>query len=241
MAKKYFQAKKQKNPLAKKHPHSKKNRLTTFALVGVVVFVIVFWLIGLVGGFDEKSSEVKPEKKEVKVKEFHPKRVVKPIADDEFKGAKEYNFYTQLEERSLVLDGEEKFGGIALENVNEPPKLSLESLSQKSQESPVKTVVKQDNIVMPPLVLESGQQATSMKKAASGSLILQVGSFGSNQDAQRHQALLAKYGFSAKILHSKNNAQKDIYRVRIGGFSQQEIGAVKKRLDTLGISYFEVK
>ena len=97
MAKKYFQAKKQKNPLAKKHPHSKKNRLTTFALVGVVVFVIVFWLIGLVGGFDEKSSEVKPEKKEVKVKEFHPKRVVKPIADDEFKGAKEYNFYTQLE------------------------------------------------------------------------------------------------------------------------------------------------
>lgn len=238
MAKKYFQAKKQKNPLAKKHPHSKKNRLATFALVGVVVFVIVFWLIGLVGGFDEKSSEVKPEKKEVKVKEFHPKRVVKPIADDEFKGAKEYNFYTQLEERSLVLDGEEKFGGIALENVNEPPKLSLESLSQ---ESPVKTVVKQDNIVMPPLVLESGQQATSMKKAASGSRILQVGSFGSNQDAQRHQALLAKYGFSAKILHSKNNAQKDIYRVRIGGFSQQEIGAVKKRLDTLGISYFEVK
>ena len=240
MAKKYFQAKKQKNPLAKKHPHSKKNRLTTFALVGVVVFVIVSWLIGLVGGFDEKSSEVKPEKKEVKVQEFHPKRVVKPIAD-EFKGAKEYNFYTQLEERSLVLDGEEKFGGIALENVNEPPKLSLESLSQKPQESPVKTVVKQDNIVMPPLVLESGQQATSMKKAASGSLILQVGSFGSNQDAQRHQALLAKYGFSAKILHSKNNAQKDIYRVRIGGFSQQEIGAVKKRLDTLGISYFEVK
>ncbi|MGL4674354.1 MAG: SPOR domain-containing protein [Wohlfahrtiimonas sp.] len=250
MAKKYFQAKKQKNPFAKKHPNSKKNRIMT---ISVVIF---FLALGVSAGFSylsnigKKDPEKKPEKVVVTTKDAHPKRVVKPISDNDFKGAKEYNFYTQLEERSLVMDGEERFGGIPLDNIHEPPKISLEStaLSISSNQPSVKT---QNDIVMAPLVLESSQQRvvepikSTVKQQpqakAEGNISLQVGSFSSRKDAEKHQALLSKHGFSTTIMQGKNQSQQDIYRVRMGGFSKQEVESVKKRLSALGVSYFEVK
>lgn len=250
MAKKYFQAKKQKNPFAKKHPNSKKNRIMT---ISVVIFFLVVGVSSVATYFSNKGKNEpvkKVDKPIVNTKDAHPKRVVKPISDDDFKGAKEYNFYTQLEERSLVMDGEERFGGIPLDNIHEPPKISLEStaLSASSNQPSVKI---QNDIVMTPLVLESSQQrvvepAKSTIKPQSqvkveGNISLQVGSFSSRKDAEKHQALLSKHGFSTTIMQGKNQSQQDIYRVRMGGFSKQEVESVKKRLNALGVSYFEVK
>lgn len=245
MAKKYSQAKKQNNPFAKKHPHSKKNRLASIALMGVVVLLVAFWGVGYIGNFGSKDLVAKPIKKEVNVKDTHPKKIVKPIADEDFKGAKEYHFYTQLEERALILGEEERFGGISLDNIHEPPKISLESMSQ-SVSSPQ---VKNNDLIMAPLILESGQQkkvesAKSAVKPADktvGNIGLQVGSFSTRRDAEKHQGFLVKYGFSAQILQGKNQSQQDVYRVRIGGLTSQEADSVKKRLNTLGVSYFEVK
>lgn len=246
MAKKYFQAKKQNNPFAKKHPNSKKNRITTIA---VVILFLGLGVSGVATYFSNKGKDEpvkKVDKPVVTTKDAHPKRVVKPLSDEDFKGAKEYNFYTQLEERSLILGEEERFGGISLDNVNEPPKINLESVSQPT--APAKQTQNND-FVIAPLVLESSQQRPSelVKPAvkpevkAKGNISLQVGSFTARKDAEKHQAFLAKYGFTAQILQGKNQSQQDIYRVRIGGFTQQEVEAVKKRLGTLGVSYFEVK
>lgn len=249
MAKKYSQAKKHNNPFATKHPNSRKHRLTVISVVGVFIVIGVFWLVGYVLDFSNKGKDepiAKVEKPIKSVKDVHPKKVVKPLSDEDFKGAKEYNFYTQLEERSLVLGEEERFGGISLDNVNEPPKINLESISQSI--TPAKQAQNND-FAIAPLVLESSQQRPSepVKPAvkpevkAKGNISLQVGSFTARKDAEKHQAFLAKYGFTAQILQGKNQSQQDIYRVRIGGFTQQEVEAVKKRLGTLGVSYFEVK
>jgi cell division protein FtsN len=246
MAKKYFQAKKQNNPFAKKHPNSKKNRITTIA---VVILFLGLGVSGVATYFSNKGKDEpvkKVDKPVVNTKDTHPKRVVKPLSDEDFKGAKEYNFYTQLEERSLILGEEERFGGISLDNVNEPPKINLESVSQPTA---LAKQTQNNDFVIAPLVLESSQQRTSepVKPAAKpevkakGNISLQVGSFTARKDAEKHQAFLAKYGFTAQILQGKNQSQQDIYRVRIGGFTQQEVEAVKKRLGTLGVSYFEVK
>ncbi len=245
MAKKYFQAKKQNNPFAKKHPNSKKNRITT---ISVVILFLVLGVSGVVSYFSNKGKDEPVQKVDrpvVNTKDAHPKRVVKPISDEDFKGAKEYNFYTQLEERSLVLGEEERFGGISLDNVNEPPKISLESMSQST--TPAKQAQNND-FAIAPLVLESSHQRSEPVKPiikpvvkAVGNISLQVGSFTARKDAEKHQAFLAKYGFTAKILQGKNQSQQDIYRVRIGGFTQQEVELAKKRLSTLGVSYFEVK
>ena len=247
MAKKYSQAKKHNNPFAKKHPHSKKNRITT---ISVVIFFLALCVSGVATYFSNKGKDepvVQVEKPVVKnTKDTHPKKVVKPISDEDFKGAKEYNFYTQLEERSLVLGEEERFGGISLDNVNEPPKINLESVSQSV--TPVKQTQNND-FVIAPLVLESSQQRSpepakpvvKPQVKPAGNISLQVGSFTARKDAEKHQAFLAKYGFTAQILQGKNQSQQDIYRVRIGGFTQQEVEAVKKRLGSLGVSYFEVK
>lgn len=245
MAKKYSQAKKQSNPFAKKHPHSKKNRLASIAFMGVVVFVFVLWGIGYIRGFGSKDPEVKPAKKEVKAKDAHPKKVVKPISDEDFKGAKEYNFYTQLEERALILGEEERFGGVVLDNIHELPKINLESMSQSV---PV-LKNKNNDLIIAPLVLESNQQKTvesskpSVKPKAqvAGNIDLQVGSFSARKDAEKHQAFLTKNGISAQILQGKNQSQQAIYRVRISRLTSQEVESVKKRLSALGVSYFEVK
>lgn len=246
MAKKYFQAKKQNNPFAKKHPNSKKNRITTIA---VVILFLGLGVSGVISYFSNKGKDEpvkKVDKPVVNTKDTHPKRVVKPLSDEDFKGAKEYNFYTQLEERSLILGEEERFGGIPLDNIHEPPKISLESMSQ----SVASTKQAQNNdFTIAPLVLESSHQRPSepakpvvkSEVKTAGNISLQVGSFTALKDAEKHQAFLAKYGFTAKILQGKNQSQQDIYRVRIGGFTQQEVEAVKKRLGTLGVSYFEVK
>lgn len=246
MAKKYFQAKKQNNPFAKKHPNSKKNRITTIA---VVILFLGLGVSGVISYFSNKGKDEpvrKVDKSVVNTKDTHPKRVVKPLSDEDFKGAKEYNFYTQLEERSLILGEEERFGGIPLDNIHEPPKISLESMSQSV--APTKQTQNND-FAIAPLVLESSHQRSSEpakpvvkpEVKTTGNISLQVGSFTARKDAEKHQAFLAKYGFTAKILQGKNQSQQDIYRVRIGGFTQQEVEAVKKRLGTLGVSYFEVK
>ncbi|GAA5099017.1 SPOR domain-containing protein [Wohlfahrtiimonas larvae] len=245
MAKKYSQAKRQRNPFAKKHPNSKKNRITTSV---VVILFLGLCVSAVASYFSNKGKETPVPKinKAANIKDAHPKRVVKPLSDEDFKGAKEYNFYTQLEERSLILGEEDRFGGIPLDNIHEPPKINLESASQS-----VATTKKAQNndFVIAPLILESSQQkntepSTSMIKPVAkseGNISLQVGSFTARKEAEKHQAFLAKYGFTAKIQQGKNQAQQDIYRVRIGGFSQKEVSAVKKRLGTLGVSYFEVK
>ncbi len=264
MAKKYFQAKKQKNPLAKKHPNSRKNRITTFA---VVILFLGLGVSGVVSYFSNKGKDepIKKAEKSSSAKDLHPKRVVKPLSDEDFKGAKEYNFYTQLEERALILGEEDRFGGISLENLREAPKINLESTAQVSVPTPVPMPAKKiqnKDIAMAPLVLESSQQRakTPVKAAvvptkpvvqskpeikqqtkATGNIVLQVGGFGARKDAEKHKAFLAKYGFTANILQGKTQAQQDIYRVRIGGFSPQEVESVKKRLGALGVSYFEVK
>lgn len=246
MAKKYFQAKKQNNPFAKKHPNSKKNRITTIA---VVILFLGLGVSGVISYFSNKGKDEpvkKVDKPVVNAKDTHPKRVVKPLSDEDFKGAKEYNFYTQLEERSLILGEEERFGGIPLDNIHEPPKISLESMSQSV--APTKQAQNND-FAIAPLVLESSHQRppepakpiVKPEVKTTGNISLQVGSFTARKDAEKHRAFLAKYGFTAKILQGKNQSQQDIYRVRIGGFTQQEVEAVKKRLGTLGVSYFEVK
>lgn len=244
MAKKYFQAKKQKNPFAKKHPNSKKNRIMT------ITVVIFFLVVGISAGFSylsnlsQKDSDKKSEKIVVNAKDAHPKRVVRPLSDDDFKGAKEYNFYTQLEERSLVMGKEERFGGVALDKMHEPPKINLESAAQSVSviQAPVNN--KKESVVIAPLVLESSQKRSVepvKQKVETGNITLQVGGFTLRKDAEKHQALLSKYGFATQIVQGKNSSQKDIYRVRMGGFSRQEVESVKKRLNTLGINYFEVK
>lgn len=248
MAKKYFQAKKQNNPFAKKHPNSKKNRITTIA---VVILFLGLGVSGVISYFSNKGKDEpvkKVDKPVVNTRDTHPKRVVKPLSDEDFKGAKEYNFYTQLEERSLILGEEERFGGIPLDNIHEPPKISLESMSQSQSVAPTKQTQNND-FAIAPLVLESSHQRPSEpakpivkpEVKTAGNISLQVGSFTARKDAEKHQAFLAKYGFTAKILQGKNQSQQDIYHVRIGGFTQQEVEAVKKRLGTLGVSYFEVK
>ncbi|WP_077928522.1 SPOR domain-containing protein [Wohlfahrtiimonas populi] len=246
MAKKYFQAKKQNNPFAKKHPNSKKNRITTIA---VVILFLGLGVSGVISYFSNKGKDEpvkKVDKPVVNAKDTHPKRVVKPLSDEDFKGAKEYNFYTQLEERSLILGEEERFGGIPLDNIHEPPKISLESMSQSVA---LTKQAQHNDFAIAPLVLESSHQRPSEpakpvvkpEVKTTGNISLQVGSFTARKDAEKHQAFLAKYGFTAKILQGKKQSQQDIYRVRIGGFTQQEVEAVKKRLGALGVGYFEVK
>ena len=248
MAKKYSQAKKHNNPFAAKHPNSRKHRLTVISVVGVFVVLGVFWMVGYVFDFSNKGKDesvVKAEKPIKNAKDVHPKKVVKPLSDEDFKGAKEYNFYTQLEERALILGEEERFGGISLDNIHEPPKISLESMSQSTSTPKANT----NDLAIAPLILESSQQkkVESVKNVSKpevkpkGIIGLQVGSFSSKKDAEKHQNFLATYGFSAQILQGKNQSQQDVYRVRIGGLTSQEADSVKKRLNTLGVSYFEVK
>ena len=90
----------------------------------------------------KKAEEIVEKKEEPKAKEPPAKRVVKPLSEENFKGAKEYNFYTQLEERSLIIGGEERFGGIAIENIHEPPKITLESATQSAVSTVQNEIVK---------------------------------------------------------------------------------------------------
>lgn len=244
MTKKYFQAKRQRNPLAQKHPNSKKNRIIAIALMTVFVALGVSSVVTSLSHKNETQIETKINKSTVNTKDAHPKKVVKPIADEDFKGAKEYNFYTQLEERSLILGEEERFGGIPLENIHEPPKINLESASTSVVSGQSN---EHQNLTIAPLVLESAlQKKTQSSQSIQASVVvggtdLQVGSFSARKDAEKHQAFLAKNGLRAEILPGKNQAQKNIYRVRVGGLSPQDVGTVKKKLNALGVNYFEVK
>lgn len=252
MSKKLSPVKKiSKNPLAKDHPRAKQNRRLGATCVIALGVLAIFYAVSY---FTSKLSD-KPEEKIEKVvkKEKEPpkKKVVKPLSDEDFKGAKEYNFYTQLEERSLVLDGvEERFGGMALESIHEPPKIILESAGQVEAKvnvpKQVVTNVGAESLKIAPLVLESTTQSkpvAQQKTETNGAknIRLQVGSFTADKDAQTQKAKLERYGFAARVVKGKNKAQQDVYRVHIGPFSKQEIKAVKERLNTLSISFFEVK
>lgn len=246
MAKKYFQAKKYtNNPLAmigKKHPNSRKNRI--IAICVVLFFTVMAASAGvtyLTNMFKEKA-EVAAEKKEERQKAKEPpvKKVVKPLSDEAFKGEKEYNFYTQLEERSFMIGGEDRFGGIALDNIHEPPKITLESATQSAVSTVQNEIVKNTYPDMAPLVLESTKQSDVVVKN-NELRALQVGSFTLKKDAEKHQKKLEGYGFASKILQAKNSQQQTLYRVYLGPFSGKEMSTVKARLNELGINHFEVK
>lgn len=243
MAKKYFQAKKQKNPFGKKHPNATKNRLIMIVVTIFFAVLAVSSGVTYLSNLAKKKDSVENTVKTSASQEITKKRVVQPISDEDFKGAKEYNFYTQLEERSLVIGVEDKFGGALLTDVYQPPMISLESMSANVD----KPLIKTDQIEsvaseIVPLVLESAsQQREAPIVSQSKTVILQVGSFSSLKDAQRQQDLLKKHGFSTQVEQGKNQAQHEIYRVHLGPFGRQEVESIKKRLNALGIKYFEVK
>lgn len=245
MAKKYFQAKKYTNsPLAmigKKHPNSKKNRIIAICII--LFFTILATSAGvtyLSNMFQEKADVVEKKKDVPKAKEPPVKKVVKPLSDESFQGAKEYNFYTQLEERSLIIGGEERFGGIALENIHEPPKITLESATQSAVSVVQNEIAKTTYPDMEPLVLESTKQVSAVE-VKNELVALQVGSFSLKQDAEKYQKKLEGQGFISKILQVKNSQQETLYRVYLGPFSTEEVGSVKAKLSTLDINHFEVK
>lgn len=272
MKKKYFQAKKQTNPFGKKHPNAAKNRLIVILMmVGIAAIGVSSGVTYLSGLSSADKDEPEAVEKVAQKKEPPKKKTVVPIADDDFKGAKEYNFYTQLEERSLVTGAEDNFGGMALNNISQQTsQISLESLSLSSvSNSTVDVLVKQDAsvpVVMAPLVLESAstsnnenvnpkpvaitkpivQQPTKPVVAATvaieaKNINLQVGSFTARKEAEIHKAKLAKHGFSSRIVQGKNQTKQDVYRVQIGPFGQKEVTLVKDRLNNLKVGFFVVK
>src|SRR5699024_2603588 len=100
-------------------------------------------------------------------------------------------------------------------------------MSQSQSVAPT-TQAQNNDFAIAHFVLESSHQRTSEpakpvvkpEVKTTGNISLQVESFTARKDAEKHQAFLAKYGFTAKILQGKNQSQQDIYRVRIGGFTQ---------------------
>lgn len=244
MAKKYFQAKKQKNPFGKKHPNATKNRLIMIVVTIFFAILAVSSGVTYLSNLAKKKGSAENAAKISVSQEVAKKRVVQPISDEDFKGAKEYNFYTQLEERSLVMGAEDKFGGALLTDMYQPPMISLESMSANVDKSLIKTdkIESAVSAGIVPLVLESAsQQREAPIVSQSKTVILQVGSFSSMKDAQKQQDLLKKHGFSTQVAQGKNQAQHEIYRVHLGPFGRQEVESIKKRLNALGIKYFEVK
>ena len=243
MAKKYFQAKKQKNPFGKKHPNATKNRLIMIVVTIFFAVLAVSSGVTYLSNLAKKKDSAENTAKTSVSQEAVKKRVVQPISDEDFKGAKEYNFYTQLEERSLVMGVEDKFGGALLTDIYQPPMISLESMSGNVDQPMIKTdKIESAASGIVPLVLESAsQQREASIVSQSKTVILQVGSFSSTKDAQRQQDLLKKHGFSTQVAQGKNQAQHEIYRVHLGPFGRQEVESIKKRLNALGIKYFEVK
>lgn len=243
------------NPLSsgEKSPRAVANRRLI-----IVTLILAAMTLGP-GGFSawqahraEKKQAKEAAAQLLKEQKAAKKKVIKPLSDEDFEGAKEYNFYTQLEERSLNLRAEDKFGGIMIDNVNKPPQLQLESVVQPTK-TDTKVALKPESpknnqpVKMAPLVLESTQKVSvrqekpTPQQTAKKTRILQIGSFISQKEAEKQQAKLSQYGFAPRIIQGKNNAQKTVYRVHLGPFSDKELNAIKERLGSLKISYFEVK
>lgn len=255
MSRKYFQAKKTtSNPFAinQQYNKSQKHRFMVISLSLFVGFVLLSSVASMIYRAVKGDQVVdKPERKASIVSDKPKVKDIKPIADADFKGAKQYNFYTQLEERSLDLGGSDRFGGVAIDSVHMPlPSLQLESMGGGES----------SNVAMAPLVLESAnpsdkidvvvkektvpavaKNAPDDNVSKNRTINLQIGSFVAQSEAVNHRTKLEMYGFSPQIIKGTNKENKIVYRVHLGPFSSKELPSIKARLNALGVSFFEVK
>lgn len=216
------------------------SRLVIIAMLGLVASSLLSFIYS-------KFSKKEPSLTVVKTEPPKPKRKeVKPLDDSQREEVKEYNFYTQLENRTFYIEGEEKTGGEALE-------MMLQKFENAEKERTVQPMI-------PPIVLESlathvGRVADTIQPSPStststtappklsqkSSITLQTGSFLSQSEAINQRTLLENQGFSPKISESRNSQNKLIYRVHIGPYSPSELPKIESQLRQLRLSFFKVK
>ncbi len=71
---------------------------------------------------------------------------------------------------------------------------------------------------------------------ANNRIFVQVGAFGSRDNAERRQAVLRNGGIGRTVIHTDSAARPPLYRVRIGPITGvEQYDAIVEQLETLGI------
>lgn len=214
--------------------------LSRLVIIAVILLVVSSLFSFIYHKFSSKTPKASDEK--TKLIDKPKRKPVKPLDESKRPPIKEYNFYTQLEQRTFYINGEEKTGGEALEMMLEKLEAAKKETNIQPMTPPIilESLAKQVNVATSEAVKQQ-QKPPEPKTSNIATIVLQTGSFLSQSEAVNQRTILESHGLNPKIIEAKNKSNQTIYRVHIGPYAPSEIERVKTQLSKLKIPSFKVK